>query len=197
MASEFSPEDAIDVWQQQSPEPFRMSSDDIRTKITHLDEKTHKRNVSGYIGLFIVIAGFTGFLFLFTTPVQLIGSFLTILGAGYQIFELRRDQLLKPSAATTAAGKADTSIDFYRADLERQRDFHRGIQFWSRLVTFIPGPVVFCVGIALAQPRSAWFFYMPAAMFVISGALAIPENLKLAREYQRQIDEVDRFQREQ
>jgi hypothetical protein len=59
------------------------------------------------------------------------------------------------------------SLRFYRDELERQRDFHQGRWFWSRLATF------------------GW---MELAAFIIFCACAVPLNLGLARKYQRRID---------
>ena len=87
-------------------------------------------------------------------------------------------------------GRTDCS-KFYRVELQRQRDFHRGKWFWSRLVTFLPGPMIFLLGGAQAQPELAPEIWRTFVAFLIVGAIAIPLNLRLARKYQRRIDALD------
>ena len=76
---------------------------------------------------------------------------------------------------------ATESIRFYRNELERQRDFHRGWWFWSRLVIFLPGPVIFLVSVALTFPQAATFVWLELAAFVFFVSTAVPLNLRLAR----------------
>jgi hypothetical protein len=53
-------------------------------------------------------------------------------------------QLYRRTAAVMPINASDEDlVPFYRAELARQRDFHRGSWFWSRLVLFAPGPLVF------------------------------------------------------
>src|SRR5260370_27167279 len=82
-------------------------------------------------------------------------------------------------------------MSFYRAELERQRDFHRGRWFWSRLLIFLPGPLVFCVGFAQAYPGLALYIWLEFATLLILAPIAVLLNLGLARKYQRRIDALD------
>jgi hypothetical protein len=67
--------------------------------------------------------------------------------------------------------------------LERRREFHRGWWFWSRLLIYAPGPLIYFAGDALLPE---------AAVFLLLIAIAIPLNLRVARRYQDRIDELDR-----
>jgi hypothetical protein len=89
---------------------------------------------------------------------------------------------------------AASTSSAYRAELERQRDFHRGSWFWSRQLLFLPGPVLFCVGEAVAQPESARAFLAILAAFVLLWLRAVPLNLNQARQYQRRLDELQALQ---
>ena len=91
-------------------------------------------------------------------------------------------------------GETDCT-DFYRTELERQRDFHRGRWFWSRLLILLPGPLVFCVGFAQAHPEIALVIWLEFAAILILAAIAVPLNLGLARKYQRRIDALDAVMR--
>jgi hypothetical protein len=83
-----------------------------------------------------------------------------------------------------------------RTELERQRDFHRDIWFWSRLVIIVPGYILFLIGFAMAYPELARGLAAIAGAFIVFGILAVPINLKLSRKYQRQIDELDALPKE-
>ena len=48
-------------------------------------------------------------------------------------------------------------IEFYRADLERQRQLWTGFRLWSRLVIGVPAACVFFLGFARAHPFSKLF----------------------------------------
>jgi hypothetical protein len=90
-----------------------------------------------------------------------IGSSLIVLGTAFIVYQI----YLKQEQAKTSFTKAKemgmtNSIEFYRTELTRQRNFHSGMWFWSRIVIFTPGPLIFMAGFAVAHPPlakiSAW-----------------------------------------
>lgn len=100
-------------------------------------------------------------------------------------------------AGGSAASLGKTSaLDFYRRQLTRQRDFHRGRRFWLRMLLFVPGPVLFLIGFAAAHPEVARTIRIEAISFALLVIAAVPLNLRLASRYQLQIDEIDRFERD-
>jgi hypothetical protein len=117
-----------------------------------------------------------------------IGSILTV--ASTLFFEY---QLYHWRGRVSPQRDANTSDlhSFFRAELERQLDFHTGICFWSRLASMIPGYVLFCVGFAIAYPAAEKIMSIVLICFFALALLAIPANLKRARTYQRQINELD------
>ncbi len=199
MANEFSPEDVRNVWQNQNVGSFRMTPDEIRRKIEQFDRKIRKRNFIAYAACFIVIAYFgCFFFFFFPNLIQRIGSILTVLGTGYLVYQVRLNQLQKRAAVITGAKMGNAvSVEFYRAELQRQRDFHCGIWLWSRLLIFAPGPLVFILGFEIAHPELATIIRAEGAAILFLAALAVPLNLRLARKYQKQIDELESLQREE
>jgi hypothetical protein len=79
----------------------------------------------------------------------------------------------------------------YRLDLQGERNYHRGIWFWSRFVPFAFALALFFGGIAFAHPaRPRAAFVMLASMSALLVA-AIPLNRKQAETYDRQIGELD------
>jgi hypothetical protein len=182
--------DARDVWQGQSAAPFRMSPEDLADRIARFDRESRKLYITVALACAILIPGMALWWVRFPDPIARLGTILTVIGAGYiagQVYVMRRR---KSEADTIAAGEKP-SVAFYRAALERQRDFHRGKWLWSRLAIFVPGPLIFMVGGGRNVP-----LILKIAIFVLLGVIAIPLNLGRARDYQRRIDELDRLQQE-
>jgi hypothetical protein len=131
-------------------------------KMQALMKKIRRRTAMGYAANLSLIVAFGRFFFVFHNTLQRIGSALTVAAFVYwlyQVYEGRNRTLpLEPSPLA--------SRDFYRAELVRQRDFHRGMWFWSRLVVIVPGYIVFLVGFATAYPRLAPGLRMIGACFI-------------------------------
>jgi len=84
------------------------------------------------------------------------------------------------------------SVHFLRAELERQREFHRGIQFWSRLFALVPGLLTFGIAAMVIYPwPDSLVGYAVTGVTVVVVPLAIWLNGRKAREYQRQIEALD------
>ncbi len=197
MSDELFHDDVQGAWQNQNVAPFRMSLDEIHKRIEKLDKKIHRRNSVGYLACFFVIAINILLLFIFPNLIERIGSVLIVLAAGYFVYEIRLSQRHKKADAATPAKMGSTSsVEFYRAELQRQRDFHCGIWFWSRLVIFSPGPLVFMIGFQITHPELAAIVNAEIACFLTLIALAVPVNLKIARKYQRQINELESLQKD-
>ena len=160
---------------------------DVFSQTQALAKKIRRRTLKGYALLLILIVAFGRFFFVFPNTLQRVGSVLTVaalLYGAYQLYE-RRNRTL-PSEPSPAA-----CTDFYRAELARQRDFHRGILFWSRLVIMIPGYILFLIGFAMAYPGLTRNLAIIGACFIGLCIVAVPVNLRLSRKYQRQMDALD------
>ncbi len=153
-----------------------------------LTKTVRRRTLVGVVVALTEAAFFGYFFFGVSTSMLRIASALTVAGVlyiGVQLYARRAARLPLDAASTSSA---------YRAELERQRDFHRGSWFWSRQLLFLPGPVLFCVGEAVAQPESARAFLAILAAFVLLWLRAVPLNLNQARKYQRRLDELQALQ---
>jgi hypothetical protein len=160
---------------------------DIRRKAQGLKKEIGRRTIAVYVICFVLLVYFGWFAVNTLNPIVRIGSYLMVactLFFGYQAFHWRRREIPKAEASTSAV------ISFYRAELERQRDFHRGICFWSRLVSMIPGYVLFCVGLVIAHPRTKEVVAIVVTCFFALCVLAVPLNLRRSSKYQRQINEL-------
>ena len=186
MSGDYLPDELKILWKELSTNPLQLSPGQLRREMEKLQKGLRRRLVIG-VGLTLFgIAVFALFFFLFPNRWQRIGSVLTILGTGYMLIQLK----MRPAKVVPAVGETDCT-EFYRAELKRQRDFHRGKWFWSRLGVLLPGPLVFCVGFAQAYPEAALIIWLEVAAFLTLAVIAVPLNLRLARKYQRRIDALD------
>jgi hypothetical protein len=190
MAGDYLPNDLKVFCQELTTNPVQLTLDDLRKEEGKLRKGIRKRSVMGG-GVALIAGGFWAVLFfVFPNVLQRIGSVLTVVGAGFLLIQLR----MRPARVMPDMGETE-SIRFYRAELERQRDFHRGWWLWSRLIILLPGPVVWMVGSVRAWPKATTLTWWTLAAFLILAAIAVPLNLRLARQYQRRIDALDVWQK--
>lgn len=148
------------------------------------------RTRNGYIATLIVFVSYDCFIFALPYWMQRVGSGLVAASMVYMAYQVYARRPGPSPLETDAAGWAR----FYRTELERQRDFHRGFWFWSRLAAILPGFIVFCAGGAIARPADARDYTGMLAVFIFLGIWAVPLNLSQARKYQRQLDELEALQ---
>ena len=160
---------------------------DVFLRARELMKKIHRRTLLGYGACLIIAVAFGSFVFTSRNAVQRNGAGLTVTSGLYLAYQLYRRRGLELSSGIHSS----VCTTFYRAELERQRDFHRGMWFWSRLLVMIPGPLLYCMGSAMAYPALALGWTANAICFIVLGIAAVPLNLRLSRKYQRQIDELD------
>lgn len=186
-------EDVLGLWQEQETDGFRMNADEIRKRMEQMEKKLRRRTVDGYLVCGSLLAFFALWLGVSPDPIQALGAAMTMAGVGYLAWQIRQNRWRE----TPPADIGNTaSADFLRTELVRQRDFHRGRTFWVRIAVFFPGPMVFFVGFARAHPEVINMIRFEAVTFVLLIVAAIPLNRWMARKYQRQIDGLDRLQRE-
>lgn len=186
----------IDAWQADPAEPFRIPVDALRARVGRLARRTRVRNSGGYATIAVVLAGALWWLTRIDDPLATAGALLTVAGAVTIAAQLRATRSGGPIAGRTAALGRTPSVEFHRAELERQRDFHRGSQLWIRLGVFAPGPLLFFAGFARAYPHLAGTIGWEALAFVLLLVAGVPLNAWYARDYQRQIDQLDHLQRD-
>jgi hypothetical protein len=179
--------DIRDLWKRQDLQPIRMSPEELRKKSRRLKNNVRVRTVCGFLAAAFVFVSFT------TLAVQMpdwprrFGASLTAVAAFYFIYQVLQGRSKNaPSDLGTSA-----SVDFYRQEIERQRDFHQGWRFWTRAAALYPGYLLFCWGSAVAEPASAHAFAWIAVTAIVLGAVGIALNLAKARKYQRLIGEMD------
>jgi hypothetical protein len=203
MTTHNSPDEVRSLWQSQTVPPFQISPDELRLKMKRLNRKLLFRDSIVYVICAGETVWFTYWILATRIPVTLrVGFILIILAMGFlagQIWldqhsrkaHIWLDQHSRKAHRTTAAASGNTSsVDFFRVELERQRNFHRGIWFWSRLIALFPGLLVCGIWGMAATPKSPFGYGMTAATLIL-GALAIRLNQKKSVSYQHQINALD------
>lgn len=129
------------------------------------------------------------------TFVERLGALLMFVGIGYLLSQLHRPWIEMRTPSATPAKPNSTSIEYYKSELERLRDFSTGRVFWSRYAMLFPGYLIYFVGRTVANPKDTEMKFVLIAALIISIA-AIPLNLYGARGAQKKVDEVNRLLQE-
>jgi len=164
-----------------------VSQEEIQRGMENLHAKVRKRNLIGGGASLVVALSFALYIFLFKTALLRIGAGLTVASALYMAMQI----LMFRNGPKPKNLKVSDPLALYRSELERQRDFHRGTWFWSRLVAIVPGYLLFCAGMAIAFPKTARPTVGIVAFFIFIGFMAVRMNLSQARNYQQEIDKLD------
>ncbi len=129
------------LWQRQSCSSFSMEPDEIQRRLSRLQADLRDGKIVVYI-LCPGMAIWFAYCLIFTTQaiITRIGLLLLVLGMSFwvgQIWLYNRDRQ-KALVNSDAAGQT-SCLEFYRAELVRQRDFNCGGWFWWRLVALYSG----------------------------------------------------------
>ncbi len=192
MRNESLPNDPLrDLWQSQKSEGIRMSTADVRRKAMKFETRVHRRNVREY-GAALVVVVFLGFeSWRVPDTLTRAGFILMIAGVAYLAWQLHR----RGSARSLPAELGSTtSLEFFKKELERQRDLLQSVWRWY-LAPLIPGLVVVTVGAARTNSGHRPHFALWLAVFNVFAASALVFigwlNQSAARKLQNRIDELN------
>ena len=160
---------------------------EIPGRLEHLQDITRRRQRGGYLACFFVMGGFLYYFAIFPGMAARTGCALTVLGAGFLAAQLYLNRVRRQAAASVST--ASTVAERYRAVLQHMRDFHRGAWFWSRMIVFLPGPLLFMYALHRADPDPGSLAVV--IVFLAFGVIAIPLNLGLSRKFQREIERLN------
>ncbi|MGA7711826.1 MAG: hypothetical protein WCA81_07990 [Rhizomicrobium sp.] len=179
-------DDLKTLWQNQTTDYAPMPLEEIRKRAGKLHSRVNWRNVIEYAASVVVIAVFGLYLWIFPAPLARLGSVLIIAGTLYMMWQLHRRGA---TAGLPAEQSASAWTDYYRHELERQRDALRTVWKWY-LAPFVPGLIVFLVGRSMEFPDGLIRGSVAAAISisVFAGIWAL--NAWVARRLQRKIDEL-------
>jgi len=188
MANESPPNDRLkSVWQNQPSEGIRVSVDEIRRWAGKFHEKICWRNAREYVAGVVVVV-FFGFEFCRASDAAVRVAYgLIIAGIVYVIWHLHRRGSARnlPADLGLASG-----LEFYRRELERQRDLLQSVWGWY-LGPLIPGLVLLTVARARTNPGHARDIGLSLALFALVFVFIGRLNRRAARKLQRQIDELN------
>jgi uncharacterized membrane protein YjjP (DUF1212 family) len=190
MVNKPDPTDVKSIWQNESVEGTTMSLEEIKKKIGQLQKKMRQRSVVVGLALLFMVAVCARLLFKAGNLIEGIGAALLVIGAGYVGYQLLL--IREKPASVIRENEPLAGAMFYRIELERQRDFHRGLWLWSRLVMVLPGVVVLQIGRALEHPERIHRIRLIGVAVVVLAVLQVARHLRLARKYQREIDALER-----
>jgi hypothetical protein len=182
------PNNPQQIWQCQPVEGIKMSAEALRQRSGKFERMFRWRNVREYVASLLAAMGF-GYFFVTTHAVLFrIAYVLFIAGLGWVVFQLHR----KGSARSMpAAMGTSTCLQFFRAELERQRDVVKNVWPWY-LAPLVPGFVILTAAYMRALPFPAglasavWLDGVVALLFFVVWKM----NRRAARRLQRVIDEL-------
>ena len=169
-----------------------MSADDIRRKARKFQRKVFWQNAVNY---FLLIAGvaLASFRLVWHGPNALIqlGGGLVVAAMLYMAWQTHK----RSSFQRVPADMGNVScLEFHRKELERHRDFHRGVWRWC-LGPAVPGSVLLMVGLAGINPVHArqcgWTLLGVNTVVVLMFLYGWVQSEGRARKLQAQIDELD------
>jgi hypothetical protein len=159
------------LWTQQTQEPFTMSLADVHLHAQRFQSRIRSRNMIEYVAAVIVVVFFGWIAATVPFPIVQIGSGLIIVGVLYvcwQLFRLGRAATLHELDAGAQSWAA-----FHRAELTRQREALRTVWSWY-LAPFVPGTLVFLVGVSFSTANPAPF---PERLAVFLAGLAFTAGI--------------------
>jgi hypothetical protein len=180
------------AWQSQSLEAPPISVAFVHHQIEKLNAQTRRESVLVYASA-ALCAGGALFALLNASPalsismgyVYRVGMMLALLGAVYGALRMR--------ARRTDLGRTDEdvhqSLQAYRAELERRRDYYREAWRWS-ILPMIPAPVVLLIGGAVYDPRPHMMlqYGLMGLLVVVATALAVRNQRSKAKGFQQELD---------
>jgi len=191
MSSDNSP--LCNLWQSQPQDLFQMSPEELRKKRKHLNRVLLIRDSTVWFVCLFEIGWFAWILMIVPQLVAKIGAILIMFGMAFMNSQVWLDQRRRRRSHERAETSGNiNSLDFFRSELARQCEFHRGLWFWSRMAALYPGLLVFGIGCIVVFPSPDNLVgYAITAVALILFPLSIWLNLSKSRKYQREIDTLD------
>jgi len=176
------------LWQDQPVEGVTMSAEVIRKRAAKFERKIRWRNVREYVAALIAAVPLGYFLVTARDVFARVTFGLLIAGLAWMVVQLHRKGSVRSMPAEVSTL---TSLQFYRMELERQREAVNTVWSWY-LAPLIPGLLVYTVWSAIRSPRSSAWLGLALMDVVIAGLFYVvwKMNVRAARCLQRMIDEL-------
>ena len=181
-----SPEqDLFAMWLEQPLEETRMSITEVQSRARELENQVWLRNGIEYMVIMILVAVHGTMAFAAANHIERAGRALIAAAALYVGWQLHR----RGSVARMPSSLGTTScVEFYRAQLVRQRELFRDAWTWY-LLPFVPGAALVLLGSRLqGAPLS---LVIGALAFVVTVFVAVTmAHRQAARKVQAKLDEL-------
>ena len=172
------------LWQSQSRGEATISLEEIRSRARRLERIVARRNLREYVAAAIVTPAFGWIMWVGPSGTIRIGAGLIIAATVFFVYQLH----VRGSAMSLAADLGlSSSLDFHRAQLERQRDLLRSVWSWA-LLPFVPGFLVLQIGLALALPARTARFIVIGVVFLVLLVGLYALNRRVAARIQQRLD---------
>lgn len=177
-----------DLWQSQGSEQFQISIEEIRMRIEQIEGRVRRMRWTtlGICAFLIVFYGWWAGWWTSerSNVTERIGAAMIVAALAYLAWQVNANRSRLPAVA-------DRTADHLRAELLRQRNFHRGRRFWSRMAFLTVAGIVFFTGFAVAHPEVRRTIVAELIAFGVLMVAAVPLNLRRAAKYQRELDRID------
>jgi hypothetical protein len=206
MPSDFPMKDPQEIWQNQPTEPLKMSATDLRRKALELQSKAR------FAAVFTIIMGIIFCVFFawsFARAHTLLARMGFALGSLCMIYAAYHIYKWTWPGSLPEKAPIDTCLEFYRRELERQRDYsHRWWRSGLPVLTLL-GVVMAAVGTGARNAPPRWLlalgankhpllnalpFFLVLAIWVV--AFLILRKKQGPKILQREIEELRAFERE-
>jgi hypothetical protein len=175
------------LWQTQALEAPRISLELVRHHVDKLNGDLREQKILMYFGIAIMACLLPfGFFKDPTSNVLRVGSILAIIGAIYLTIEMRRRGSQLDSSVD---GGILQTLDAYRAELERRRDYYLDSWRWS-IWPMMPSLLVFLVGgsVYSTSQRSIGHHIAMGIFAVTAILLGTWDHRRKGRALQRELD---------
>jgi len=177
------------LWQDQPVKEIKMPIEEIRRRAGRFERKIRWRNIREYVASLIAVGLFVYFLATSHDLLSRVTFALFIAAMLWIVVALHRKGSAKklPEGADTL-----TSLRFYRAELERQREVVGNVWWWY-LAPLVPGFVVYTIGYAVKFPRPAAWLGLALMDVIVAGMFYViwRMNLRAARCLDKMITELN------
>ena len=185
------PDDLGALWRTQIPETPHGNPGEMRRVLEQMEKKMRRSTIAVVVALVGSSAAIVFLALAFRHPLLTVGAIVSLAGFAFLAFEVFQHRRGAPVAENGAAA----SIEYHRALLQHQLEFHRK-RLWLRVLTLAPGGVLFFLGLAAARPDIAALAYFQLAAFVAGIMMIVPANRKAAAKLEYQIANLTNLRQE-
>jgi hypothetical protein len=169
------------LWEQQSREEQIMSPDDIRAKAERLDKRTRRWRVATAVLFAVLLIKAALEVWIQEGILEKSGDLLLMAALVYSAYRYRKQRLAAPPVAL---GRTNC-VDFYRAELVRQRDLSQ--DSWGYLLPFVPGLTLALLDRVVEARTTSQLIALVAGFVGLFLGIAW-WNARTARKFQNELD---------